>query len=181
MGRWDRTHAALQQAALELFATQGYSATGTAQIAAHAGVSEMTLFRHFPAKEALLLDDPFDPLIADAVRSRPGDETAMCALTEGIRQAWGDVDTDGVHALRTRLRIMAESASLRGAIERNSEATVTALTGALTDRGLDNTSARVAATAAVAGLGVALLEWARSEELSLRQALERALDVLGGA
>lgn len=41
--------------------TQGYAATGTAQIAQRAGVSEMTLFRHFPSKEALLLEDPSMP------------------------------------------------------------------------------------------------------------------------
>ncbi|HNP15627.1 MAG TPA: helix-turn-helix domain-containing protein, partial [Terrimesophilobacter sp.] len=59
MSRWDRTHDALLQAALELFEEHGFDATGTVQIARRAGVSEMTLFRHFPSKEALLLADPF--------------------------------------------------------------------------------------------------------------------------
>ena len=64
--KWDRTHTHIQLVALELFTHQGYSATTTAQIAAVAEVSQMTLFRHFPTKESLILQDPFDPAIAEA-------------------------------------------------------------------------------------------------------------------
>ncbi|KPC86144.1 TetR family transcriptional regulator, partial [Streptomyces sp. NRRL WC-3753] len=39
-----------------MFAAQGYDATTTAAVAERAGVSEMTLFRHFATKEALLLE-----------------------------------------------------------------------------------------------------------------------------
>lgn len=42
------------QAALRLFAQQGYDATPTSQIAREAGVSEGGMFRHFPNKEALM-------------------------------------------------------------------------------------------------------------------------------
>lgn len=82
MGRWEQTHKSLRKAALELFAEQGYEATATAQVAERAGVSEMTLFRHFPTKEMLLLADPFDPLMAEAVRARPEHEPAMRALAK---------------------------------------------------------------------------------------------------
>ncbi len=181
MGRWDRTHEALRQAALELFLEQGYDATGTAQVAAHAGVSEMTLFRHFPTKEALLVDDPFDPMIAAAVRSRPAAEPPMRAVSAGIREVLGQVDARDLQVQRDRLRIIAQTPSLRGVIERNNEATVQALAAALSDRGVDETSAQIAAAAAIAGLSVALLAWAQAEELPLSDALNQALDVLGGA
>ncbi len=165
---------------MELFAEQGYQATGTAQIAARAGVSEMTLFRHFPSKEALLLADPFDPLMAEAVRGRPADEPVMHALAEGIRQAWAQIDAEATQVLRGRLRIIAQTPALRGAIERGSEGTVAALVGVLEDRGASQAQARVAATAVIAGLSAALLEWARSEQTALDVALGAALDVLGG-
>lgn len=180
MGRWNRTHDALAQAALELFTAHGYDATGTAQIAQHAGVSEMTLFRHFPSKEALLLADPFDPVIADAVRYRPADEPPMRAMAEGFRQALAEVDTASIGALRIRLRMVVAATSLQGAVERNSAATITAVVAALTERGVAPIAARVAATAMISGLSVALLDWAQSEQLTLGDALGRALDVLGG-
>lgn len=180
MDRWNRTHAALSRVALELFAERGYDATGTAQIAERAGVSEMTLFRHFPSKEALLLADPFDPFMAEAVRTRPADELPMRALAEGIRQVWVEIDAETTRGLRVRLRMIAEAESLRGAIERHSDATIAALVEALAARGIAPDSARVAATATISGLSTALLDWARCEQASLDDALGNALDVLGG-
>jgi len=180
MDRWSRTHEALGRAALELFAELGYDSTSTARIAERAGVSEMTLFRHFSSKEALLLADPFDPLMAEAVRTRPADEPPMRSLTEGIRQTWSEIDADSIRELRVRLRMIAEASSLHGAIERHSEATIAALVDALTARGVAVTSAHVAATAVISGLSTALMEWARSEQSDLDEDLRHALDVLGG-
>ena len=42
-------------AAIDLIAEQGYDGTTTKEIAAAAGVSEVTLFRHFGSKQALLI------------------------------------------------------------------------------------------------------------------------------
>lgn len=41
-------------AALELFAEEGYRSTSTSKVAKHAGVSEGLIFRHFENKEGLL-------------------------------------------------------------------------------------------------------------------------------
>jgi AcrR family transcriptional regulator len=49
-----RTQRALQTAALELFAEQGYDETTTDEIAERAGVSPRTFFRYFPTKESVL-------------------------------------------------------------------------------------------------------------------------------
>ncbi len=184
MDRWNRTHESLSRAALELFTQRGYDATGTAQIAERAGVSEMTLFRHFPSKEALLLADPFDPLIAAAVRRRPADEPPMRALAEGVREAWASIDAVSSAGLRDRLRIVAAASGLDGAIERNSTATIGALADALSDRGIPMGQARVAASAVITGLSVALVDWARADDRDhgdLDGVVARALDVLGGA
>lgn len=179
--RWSRTHEALRRAALTLFAERGYESTATAEIAERAGVSEMTLFRHFPTKEALLLADQFDPSMAEAVRARPAEEPGMRALVEGIRQAWTHIGAGEAELLRDRLRIIAEAPALRGGIERNSEKTVAALEHALIDRGAREEQARVAATAVIAGLSAALLSWARSEHAALDDTVSAALDTLGGA
>jgi AcrR family transcriptional regulator len=47
--------ARIQAAARELFASQGYDETPTAQVAQHAGVSEGILFHHFGTKRDLFL------------------------------------------------------------------------------------------------------------------------------
>ncbi|TCP55007.1 TetR family transcriptional regulator [Tamaricihabitans halophyticus] len=185
MGRWQQTHEALRRAALELFLEQGYDATPTAQIADLAGVTEMTLFRHFGTKEALLLEDPYDPLMAEAVRTRPPGESSMRALAEGIRQQWHQLDPESTAALCAVLRVVAETSALRGALERGSATTVTALADALVIRGAAADEARVAATAVIAGLSTALLEWAQATrepagQVSLTDVVDRALSVLGG-
>ena len=67
----ERTRALLQRHALELFVRHGYDATTVADVAAVAGVSSMTFFRHFPTKESVLLEDPYDPVIGRAVAEQP--------------------------------------------------------------------------------------------------------------
>lgn len=47
------THEKIIKAARELFSTKGYAATTTKDIASSAGISEVTLFRHFESKRNL--------------------------------------------------------------------------------------------------------------------------------
>ena len=47
------THARIVEAAVHLFARQGFSATSTREIARLADVNEASLFRHFPTKQDL--------------------------------------------------------------------------------------------------------------------------------
>jgi len=49
------THKKIINAARELFSTKGYAATTTKDIASSAGISEVTLFRHFESKRNLFL------------------------------------------------------------------------------------------------------------------------------
>lgn len=55
-----QTARALRASALKLFATQGYDATTTEEIADKAGVSARTFFRYFPTKESLLYTGEHD-------------------------------------------------------------------------------------------------------------------------
>ncbi|MGV2828987.1 TetR/AcrR family transcriptional regulator [Myxosarcina sp. GI1(2024)] len=50
------TRTRILQAALALFARQGYEGTTTKDLAHRAGVAEGTLFRHFPNKKAILIE-----------------------------------------------------------------------------------------------------------------------------
>ncbi|MFI5801227.1 TetR/AcrR family transcriptional regulator [Streptomyces sp. NPDC051561] len=95
VGRRERKKAATRQAiadaALRLFLDRGYDDVGIREIAETADVSTTTLFKHFPAKEALVFDEDADReahLLA-AVRERPKGQSILAALCE--------------HALRTRM------------------------------------------------------------------------------
>src|ERR1700760_3188470 len=56
MARWEPgARGRMGPAAVDLFTEQGYDATTVAQIAARAGVTKSTFFRHFPDKRELLV------------------------------------------------------------------------------------------------------------------------------
>lgn len=180
MTRASRTHAALLRAALELFEERGYDATTAAAIAARAGVTEMTFFRHFASKDAVLVEDPYDPLIAEAVARQPVELPPLAAVVNGVREAWRAVPAPGAVEVRDRLRIVSRTPSLRGALARNSTSTADAIAEALLTRGATTGEARVAAAAALGALNAALLEWADGDDPDLGSAIEMALRVLAG-
>lgn len=74
----------IQLNAHQLFARRGFAAVTTEDIAAAAGISISTYFRHAPTKEGLLVD-PVRDAIAEIVGSysaRPPDESAVEALIQ---------------------------------------------------------------------------------------------------
>lgn len=81
-----RTQAALAKAGHELFASHGFDETTTNDIAEAADVSQRTLFRHFPSKEAVLYGDMDDLVFAlrDALAARPADEPVLSVVRHAI-------------------------------------------------------------------------------------------------
>jgi AcrR family transcriptional regulator len=77
-----QTRQALQAAARELFARNGFEHTTVKQIADAADVSERTFFRYFDAKEDLLLPDlvNFFDAVAGALSDRPATEAPLGAI-----------------------------------------------------------------------------------------------------
>ena len=177
MGKSERTREQLLAAALELFASQGYHETTVAQIAARVGVSEMTFFRHFPSKEDSLLADPYDPEIAAAVAEQPREWDVLRRVVQGVRTAWHAVPEPASAQVRLRVRIAAQTPSLRAAIWRNTEATEQVIVSALEADGTDRLSARAASAAVLAGITAALLEWSASENGELGPMVDRVLDL----
>lgn len=180
MARAERTRASLVRAALDLFYEHGYDLTTAAAIAQRAGVTEMTFFRHFPSKDSVLIDDPYDPLIADAIVQQPAGLSPVVAAILGVAEAWASVPPTVSAQVRERLRIVARTPSLRGAIARNSAATEGAIAEALTARGVTTTEARIAAAATVGALSAALLQWADGTDTDLVAAIDLARRVLQG-
>ncbi len=177
----ERTAARIFQVAIALFERDGYDATTVASIAAEAGVSEMTFFRHFATKDALLLDDPYDPVIAAGIAAQPKNLPPLARAIAGVRAAWADVPVEGGDLMRRRLRVAATPA-LRGAVSRNTLETERVVAEQLVADGAEPDAARVAAAALLAAMMAALLEWAAGDdERPMGAAIDRALGVLEGA
>jgi AcrR family transcriptional regulator len=168
------------RAALELFEENGYDATPAAAIAERVGVTEMTFFRYFRSKDSVLLADPYDPLIADAVRRQSADLSPLVAAISGVADAWRSAPVPQSAAIRRRLRIVAQTPSLRGAVARSTAASEDAIAAALRARGVAEVAARIAAAATIGALSAALLEWAAGEDPDLGNAVDAAVQVLAG-
>ncbi len=101
-----QTRADLIAAAHHLFSEQGFDETTTADIAERADVSQRTLFRHFPSKEAVLYGD-MEGLrheLRDALAERPSGESIVESLRQAMLSLANDVEQNrGSRLLQGRL------------------------------------------------------------------------------
>ena len=76
----------LEQAALELYASRGYDLTTTADIAAAAGVTERTFFRHFADKREVLFDFEREARqeLSDALAAVPGSPPPLATVLQAL-------------------------------------------------------------------------------------------------
>jgi len=174
----DRTRARLEQAALDLFERQGFEQTTVAQIAAAAGVAQMTFFRHFTAKSRVLFDDPYDPVIAAAVADQPSALDPLTRAARAVRVAWAQLPDLDEAVVRRKVRIVAQTPSIASEMAGNNAATEALIADALADDGVGFLSARAAAAATMAAVTAAILEWAVRDDLTLGEALLVALETL---
>jgi AcrR family transcriptional regulator len=169
----------LQDTALDLFLEHGYDNVTVDQIASAAGVSHMTFFRHFPTKESVVVSDPYDPLIAEAVSAQSEDLRALERVRRGlveVSSAMGDsVDT----TTRSRIRIGVSHPKLRAAMWENTRVTEDLLTSVLVASGEPEFEARVVVGACLGAVMAALVDWARDDAgESLGTRIRRALELL---
>jgi len=133
-----RTQRALQKAALDLFADQGYDTTTTDEIAERAGVSPRTFFRYFPTKESVLFVGEygwFQEFTAQFL-SQPKELSDL----EALRAALVTLAT-GLAKIRRALvlyeQAVASSVTLRGGVHDRQQEDIATIAAALaTRRGL---------------------------------------------
>lgn len=159
-----RTREVIQEQALRLIAEQGYDGTTCAQVAAAAAISPATLFRYFPTKEDMVLQDPYDPMIAEAVRLRPAAEPPLTAVRRGLADAFAEVYESDLEEVRARTELILSVPALRSRMVEQQESLTAHLSQALADRNPPAEPAglapQVAAAACAAALGVAVEHWA---------------------
>ena len=173
------TQRLIQAAAVRLFVERGYTATTVNDVAEAAGVSPMTLYRHFPTKEDLVLVDQIGPLVAEQIAATPAGEP----LVQRIRSALVDSArtlTDGDDTLLlARLRLMISTPSLRARHLDNQYVLQQAIVQGLGEDAGDHDSAfraAAAASACLAAMHTALVRWAEEDgRTDLPDLIERAL------
>jgi AcrR family transcriptional regulator len=95
----------IRLAAFRLFAAHGFDNVTTEQIAAAAGVSASTFFRHVATKEELLLDEVQrgGEAIASLLEQRPGTESPDVALARAIEARAGSFQDSGIEHWRAAI------------------------------------------------------------------------------
>jgi len=172
-------HRRLQQAALELFLERGYDQTTTAEIAARAGVTQRTFFRHFTDKRDTLFGQEIrlQTALVDAVAHAPPHLTPVQMILFAL-QAVEAIFVEQRAFIEPRYAVIAATPALN---ERELTKT-TALTGllasALEQRGITREIATLAAQASMAACNYAMTAWLADSSVQLRIHFDRAFTEL---
>src|SRR3954469_16964179 len=90
MGRWEpNASGRLREAALELYVERGFEQTTVAEIAARAGLTARTFFRHFADKREVLFAGSADlqARLVQALEATPDPATPMQAVAAALDAA----------------------------------------------------------------------------------------------
>jgi AcrR family transcriptional regulator len=161
MGRWEpNARGRLAQAAMALYAERGFEQTTVAEIAARAGLTERTFFRHFADKREVLFygTDMARDLLTRAVADAPASATPAEAVGAAL-QAFGALLQENPERVRLRDAIVSAHPELRERELIKLAALAAAITGALRDRGVPEPAASLAAEAGIAVFKVAFARW----------------------
>ena len=162
MARW-QPHASrrLAEAALELFAENGYDNTTVVDIAARAGLAKSTFFRHFQDKRGVLFgEDLLTGALAGAIAAAPPDAGPLEALACALDVLGREVFTAEHRAFAIRRRQVIEAhADLREREALKGVNLTAAVARAIAARGVGALAADVAAQLGAVALGRAYGQW----------------------
>ena len=172
-------HRSLQQAALELFRERGYDQTTAAEIAARAGVTERTFFRHFADKRDILFDREasVQAALTEAIASAPADLAPMQVLLLAFHRMEA-IYEDNRSFSEPRQAIIAATPALRERELTKIASMIVVLASALEQRGVDAKLSTLAAQVGTAAFNYALMEWLDDTSSGLGAHLDRAFNQL---
>src|ERR1700728_3964035 len=148
MGRWQPdSRGRLQEAALDLYSERGFDQTTAAQIAARAGLTERTFFRHFADKREVLFGGSalLKERIVTAVADAPAPAGPFDAVACGLAPAAAMLGEFRRDLSRQRHDVIAANPELRERELAKLDDYAAAVAAALCQRGVSEPRAIVAA------------------------------------
>ena len=177
----DEVHLLLQQAALALFCERGFDRTTAAEIAARAGVTERTFFRHFKDKREVLFDRA-DELRATLVETilRTPDVAEPLQVVTGILTGFDWEGLGSREFQRQRHAVIAANPEL---LERDLSkhlGIAVEVADALRQRGVDAEVAQLAARVGIQVFLTAYEAWLEAcNEVAMATIGDRLMSLLG--
>ncbi len=168
----------MREAALELFLEKGYDGTTAAEIAARAGVTERTFFRHFPDKREVLFNEAelharLDAAIAEAPPRLGPLEAVVWAF-----QSLAPMFEENRPLAEPGRAVIAQTPALQERQLAKTASITRAITEALQRRKIEPALAGLAAVTGMAVTGHALQAWVQDPSLPLVEHFEQAFQAL---
>jgi AcrR family transcriptional regulator len=160
VAREDDVRTRLQSAALQLFGERGYERTTAAEIAARAGVTERTFFRHFPDKREVLFDGEavLRGALTAAIEAAPAGLGALDTLLGAFRRVAPVIEANRPFG-KPRHEVISKTPALQEREIAKVAALSEALAAALRGRGVPDVRAGLAAHAGMGAFVQATLAW----------------------
>ena len=162
MGRWQPdSRGRLQEAALALYSERGFDQTTASQIAARAGLTERTFFRHFADKREVLFGASalLQERVVAGVIGAPSEDGPLDAVGCGLAAAAALLGESRRDLARQRQAVIAANPELRERELAKLADYAAAVAKALHDRGVGEPQATLAAEAGMTVLRVAIERW----------------------
>jgi AcrR family transcriptional regulator len=181
MTRWEPNgRGRLELAALALYGERGFENTTVAEIAARAGLTERTFFRHYADKREVLFSgaDTLLELLVSNVAAAP-DSIAPIDVVGAALEAAGALLQQRREYARQRAAIIAANAELRERELIKLASLASAIADALRRRGVADPAASLSAEAGIAVFRIAFERWVdETNQRDLPELIRDSLDEL---
>jgi AcrR family transcriptional regulator len=181
MTRWEPNgRGRLELAALALYGERGFENTTVAEIAARAGLTERTFFRHFADKREVLFSgaDALQELLVSNVAAAPDSIGPIDAVGAALEAAGALLQERREYA-RQRAAIIAANAELRERELIKLASLASAIADALRRRGVADAAASLSAEAGIAVFRIAFERWVdETNQRDLPELIRDSLDEL---
>lgn len=167
MGRWEPdSRGRLQEAALALFAERGFDQATAADIAARAGVTERTFFRHFADKREVLFggSELLRQRIVEGVAGAPAGQSPLDAVASGLHAAAVLLGEGRRDLAAQRQAVIGANPELRERELAKLAGYADAVAATLRERGAATLTATLAAEAGMSVFRAAFERWVRGAD-----------------